>query len=482
MNSIKGGLISLFGVSLQQIISLGGIFYLARILTPSDFGIYAICFAIFLFFQSFLDFGLTPIYLKYPVVNKEINSSFLSINLFFGGFVALALLCIAPFMVMIYGIDVLFKLFIIQAGVALTLSLSNQPFSQLIRNQKFYHTEIITVSSNIAALIVAIILAFKGFGPIALAAKHLTYGLVRLLSSLALSKAKYQFVNLSKILEIKSYIIQAYNLTMSRLITGISGNIEKLMVAKIFGEYAIGQYERALFVVEKPNTFRNALTTPAMSYIAKMDKEKLTEAYSLLSQIIFLVIGIPCLFFHFYGQELTLLILGDQWVDAGEYVTFLAFLGFALLLKGVVNIMHINELKTKELIKLYWLNIIVVYPPIIYILFISPGGMVQFTIIYSFLSFFFWLSAWVYTIRLFSTDQKQSFKSILYVVSLLIVYLLLGHIMCGLLSNWSMNIYVEMIMVLFSSVLCTLFLIYLLFPIQIKNQYNFIMSRIGYSS
>lgn len=478
MNSIKGGAISLLGVSIQQLISLGGMIYLARILTPQDFGIYAICFAVFLFFQSFLDFGLTPLYLKYPEVNVTINSSFLSINLFFGVVVAVILLALSPLVVGYYKIDLLYTIFFIQAGVALTMSLSNQPFSQLIRQKRFIHTESITISSNLFALIVAILLALKGFGPIALAAKHLTYGLTRFIGSIVLSKAKYTWISLTKILEIKSYIVQAYHLTVSRLITGISGNIDKLIIAKIFGETILGHYERALFVVEKPNTFRNALTTPAMSYIAQMEKQNLSEAYSILSHLILFFIGLPCLFFFSYGSDLTLLILGPQWGFASEYVSYLAFLGFALILKGLVNIIHINELETKRLLNIYWLYILWIYPPLLYSIFALDGKMTTFVIIYSFGSLLYWLVLWVYTMIKFTT-QSTWLNPVTYILVLVPLFLCLLSLIKEHFSSIDFNLYLEMVLSLITSLILTSIIMWCLFNHQIKNQYNFIRSRIG---
>ena len=119
MNPVKGGAISFIGVGLQQLINLGGAVILARILGPEDFGVYALCFAVFLFFQSFLDFGLTPIYLKYPKVDKLVNSSFRSINIFFGVLVALILLLFSPIMVHYYDIKLLYTLFPIMSVLSL---------------------------------------------------------------------------------------------------------------------------------------------------------------------------------------------------------------------------------------------------------------------------------------------------------------------------------------------------------------------------
>ena len=474
MNPVKGGAISFIGVGLQQLINLGGAIILARILGPEDFGVYALCFAVFLFFQSFLDFGLTPIYLKYPTVNKLVNSSFLSINIFFGVLVAMILLLLSPLMVHYYDLTLLYTLFPIMAFSAICMSVSNQPFSQLLRNKKFYSTESISIGSAAVSLIISISLALCGWGAIALAIKHLSYSFTRLFSALVLSRATYQLVSVKNILAIKPYIIQAYHLVISRLITGVSGNIEKLFVGKIFGEFTLGHYERGLFVVDKPNTFRNALTTPAMTYLSTMKGEGLRQAYRILSLFILNFIGIPCLCFHLFGQEITTLILGDQWIYAGSYVVWLAFLGLSLIFKGLTNIMYINDLKTKELTRLYWIGALIVFAPIIIGLLIFKVDMLVFVTVYSVLSLAYWFVCWCNTMLRY-VDRHSAIRVIGYVMTLLILFVLMGKLFQHFLS---LNSFVEILFSLILSWLVAMLLTGIIFNPEMQMQKNFIVDRL----
>lgn len=474
MNPVKGGAISFIGVGLQQLINLGGAIILARILGPEDFGVYALCFAVFLFFQSFLDFGLTPIYLKYPTVNKIVDSSFLSINVFFGVLVAMILLLVSPLMVHYFDLTLLNTLFPIMALSAICMSGSNQPFSQLLRNKKFYSTESISIGSAAVSLIISICLAHSGWGAIALAIKHFSYSFTRLFSALVLSRAKYQLISIKDILVIKPYIIQAYHLVISRLITGVSGNIEKLFVGKIFGEFTLGHYERGLFVVDKPNTFRNALTTPAMTYLSTMTGERLRHAYKILSLFILNFIGIPCLCFHLFGQDITALILGDQWIYAGSYVVWLAFLGLSLIFKGLINIMYINDLKTKELTRLYWFGALIIFAPIIIGLFILKVDMLVFVTGYSLLSLAYWFICWCHTILRY-VDRHSALRVIGYVITLLFLFVLSGKLFQRFLT---FDNFIEILFSLILSWLVAMLLTGIIFNPEMQIQKKFIVDRL----
>ncbi len=451
---------------------------LARILTPTDFGIYALCYSVFLFFQSFLDFGLTPIYLKYPKVDTTINSSFLSINLFFGSSVALILMIIAPVMVFYYDIHDLYLLFGILALSAISMSSSNQPYSQLLRQKQFYQTQSISVGSNVVALGLSILLASLGYGPIALAIKHLSYSVTRLISAMICARAKYQLVSKQDLSKIKPYVLQAYHLTISRLITGISGNIEKLAVGKIFGEATLGHYERGLFVVEKPNAFRNAITTPAMTYLSSMPQNRLSKAYIVLNLLILNFIGIPCLICFLYGSELTLWILGDQWFEAGGYVTWLAFLGLALIFKGLTNIMYINDLKTKELTKLYWVGITIVYLPVLGGFLYYNIDMTTFVMLYSVVSFLYWFVIWCLTILRYTQPKLIAMSCIGYIITLYVGFISTSYLLMPLMEVLEVNPTLWVLSLLTLSYLVSVGLVSLIFTHRVKEQIEFIKNRI----
>jgi O-antigen/teichoic acid export membrane protein len=357
---------------------------------------------------------------------------------------------------------------------AICMSSSNQPFSQLLRNKKFYSTESISIGSAAISLIISISLALSGWGAMALAIKHLSYSFTRLISALLLSRAKYQLVSLKNILAIKPYIIQAYHLVISRLITGISGNIEKLFVGKIFGEFTLGHYERGLFVVDKPNTFRNALTTPAMSYLSTMKGEPLQQAYKILSLFILNFIGIPCLCFHLFGQDITTLILGDQWISAGSYVVWLAFLGLSLIFKGLTNIMYINDLKTKQLTRLYWIGALTIFTPVIIGLLFIKINMLVFVTLYSILSLAYWFICWCRTILKY-VDNQSAWRVIAYVSTLLTTFVIVGELSQRFITFDS---FFEILLLLILSWVVAMILTGIIFNSEMQLQKKFIVDRL----
>ncbi len=478
MNALKGGLISIISAISQQLISLIGGIVLARILGPEDFGIYAIAFTVFLFFQSFIDFGLTPIYIKHKEVSPRINSLFLMVNFFFGLAVSIIIFFSAPFLAAYYDLPILKPLIRWQSIVPIILALSNQPFGQLLRAKSFKKSESISVISHLSAVAVGIGTALAGFGPMALVLKQIGYGVTRCIGAMVISGGQYVWVRPTALSEIKSAVINASELTASRLINGFTSNIDRLIIGKTYGEIPLGHYERSLFVVDKPNTIRNAITTPAMTYLARMSGKDISNAYALLSVMVLTIVGLPCVFFLFYGDVITLFILGDQWEQAGEFVRILSFLGLALIFKGMNNILHINELRTKRLINLHVGGFLSVFGPLL-IAYLSLGlTILHFVLIYSIANLLYWSSIYSYFLRKFSFDRAVSTSATLYYFFILIFFGLSCYFLSFLFYGLTLPIFLELFLVGTASLLLTLLSASLLFPLLWSRQIGFIKDRI----
>lgn len=478
MNAVKSGLISISGSVIQQSISLVGTLVLARLLSPTDYGIYALCFTTFVFFQAFLDFGITPIYIKLDYVDKTINSSFFAVNVLFGGMISIILIVIAPFFANYFELPELKSLLYVQAVIPLLQSISNQPFGQLLRSQKFVSAEITSVGSGFVAMSIGITLALMGFGPWALMYKHMAFNISRITAGFWFSKARYSLVSKTDLLNIKRYIVQASHLTLSRFATGISGNIEKLIVGKVFGEASLGHYNQGLFVTEKPYAFSNALTTPAMSYLARMNPKRYGESYQMITKLIILFIGLPCLFFFLYGSEITTLILGDKWEEAGSYVVYLSFLGLSLIIKSLCNIILVNESKTDKLLSLNLWCILFVYPVTLYTLF-TFNSLLLFVQLFSGLSLLYWFFTLCKCIYQYTTDNTQAIRSIVFLFTMISIFLVSGYMAKTLLlADFGWNIWLEAISTAVLGLSATLMGLALFFKPELSKLFQFIIQRL----
>ncbi len=297
MSSLRSAFYSVSGTLLSLSIALFGMVVLARLVAIEDHGIYAIAYSIFLIFQPFIDFGLTPVYIKLEKILPRTNSVFFFFNIVIGIGIAIFLMALSPVAVIVFENDSLIGVMLILSVSVVLMCAGNQPTSQLFREKRFFIAECVRNISDFMAVILAILLALLDFGLWALAAKFFFFSFFRFLSAWIAVRPQYQWVTFSDLKAYGSSIKFGGFITASRFIAGYANNLDKLVIGKVFGESAVGHYEKALVIVSKPNTLRNALSTPAVSHLARSPKSRYNQSYYLLVYLLSFFAGIPALFF-----------------------------------------------------------------------------------------------------------------------------------------------------------------------------------------
>lgn len=79
MSLFKNSIYSLGGKVVNMIVNFGGMAILARLISPEEFGVFAIILSVQMFFQAVLDMGLGPVYIKKKTLTTEFISSFFTI-------------------------------------------------------------------------------------------------------------------------------------------------------------------------------------------------------------------------------------------------------------------------------------------------------------------------------------------------------------------------------------------------------------------
>lgn len=178
-----------------------------------------------------------------------------------------------------------------------------------------------------------------------------------------------------------------------------------------------------------------------------------------------------------YGQELIVFVLGEQWAEAGEYATILSFLGFALVLRGLINIIHINERRAQSLAFLYLCALLIIYPISIGLQWIYNLSLYEFVMVYAGANFTYWLAVLTVTIRKLSIVSGAHWKSFFFIVSLAGIFSSTGLLM----KQWiAWPWYAEILAVPCLALGVALSVIYIFLPDTSKALIRFVKSRIDF--
>lgn len=339
---------------LEKIINIGFEFavgiVLARLLMPTDFGTIAIISVFISFSLIFVNSGFSQSLVRDPEVdNKDFSTIF-----FFNLVVGILFYCIIFFLssniASFYEKNEL-ELYVKILGLSIFISsMTLVQRVSLTREMNFKLISKISIASSLSSGILALSMAFSGFGIWSLIVKTLSREIIQ--SSLLWMNNKWKPSTVFESTILMKHFKYGSNFLLSAIIGQVYNNILALTIGKIYNLQTLGYYNRAqLFSNTISLNVGGVMTSVSFPALAKVqdDKEKFVRGVSLLLRQAFFVIGILMTLVFFSSKVFIPFLLGNQWVKAGEYLQYLSVIGFF----GVLNSILVNSISVTGKSKIY---------------------------------------------------------------------------------------------------------------------------------
>lgn len=333
---LKGGMlwssISQFGISGIQLIST---IILARLLTPQDFGIIAPV-AIFISVSNIIiDSGMGG----FLVIKKNIDdadySTLFLFNIGISLFLYFILYLAAPQISLFYNSDQLKQVIRFQSLTILINGFSIIYYINLLRAQQFKTLAIINFLSGIVSLIIAIFLGYYNFGVWALVAQQISFSLLYTL--LLFFNFKYFPKLIFSVRAFKDQFSFGVHLLFANLLKTISDNINPTVVAKIAPLNLTGNFFQSSKIVGYCDGIAAGIIDRALfpAFAKIEDKKMFGDAYlNILFNTLSVVIPAVTVL-SIFSKQITLLLLGNQWIDAGWMFGVLCFSLIPMLIQAI---------------------------------------------------------------------------------------------------------------------------------------------------
>jgi PST family polysaccharide transporter len=308
---------------------------LARLLTPSDFGIIAIATVIMSFINLFTDFGFGPaIIQRKDLTIKDVNSIF-TFTFFLGALAFIIIYLTSPFVANFYNMQELNKVLKILGLNAFFVAINIVPNAILLRNKQFKILALRTFGVQLFTGIIAVALAYKGFGVYALVAQSVSAAIIIFVYNYLVSNVKItKRIEFQSIIKISSYSFYQF---LSSFITYFTRNLDKLILGKMMGITALGFYEKSYRLMTLPATNITYVIAPVMQPLLKDYQTDLNYIYNKYFSLLRILanIGFPLSVFLYYSAaDLIELFYGPQWDGAVGTFKMPSFSVACLLLMG----------------------------------------------------------------------------------------------------------------------------------------------------
>lgn len=346
---------------LSQAISLIKLFVLARILLPSDFGIFALVTATITTLETLSEtgFNYAAIHMNLPI--RKIAKTLLLTNITRGIFLALLTIISAPLLMIFFGNENLLVLLLISSVIPFLRGFINPytiSFQKELEFNKVFMTQFIPI---VATVIFSIFFVFYFHSALALLLGLIVGTISEVLFSYVIIRLPFdEPLN-------KKYLKQLFSygkwITAGGLLTYLSTQIDNLFIGKFFGVEALGLYDFAFKTANLAFTqITDTVSRVAFPLYVKRNKETKHLKSLFIKNII--VMFVPAFFitipFLLFPREILLVLFGEKWVMAAPSLQILSIYGFLRATIGPVGPLFLSVGKPEILAKINILNFLLV--------------------------------------------------------------------------------------------------------------------------
>lgn len=308
---------------------------LARILSPSQFGVFGVASLILAFLETLTETGINIFLIQEKGDIKKYLSSAWIVSIIRGCLIALVLILSAPIVVNFFHSQESYPVIILIAFVPFIRGFINPGIIKIQKEIEFQKEFYLRLILFIVDAIVAIAVAF-----ITRSAESFAYGLIAsAIVEVTLSFIFFKpFPRLSFELEkIKLIIKRGWWVTLTGIFSYFADNGDNILVGKLMGTTSLGIYQAAYKISTLPiseiTETVSKVVFPVYSKFSE-DRERLLRAFSKVTGASSVVSFILGFLIFVFAEQLILLILGDRWMEAVPVVKVLAFYGVLRTVSG----------------------------------------------------------------------------------------------------------------------------------------------------
>jgi len=327
--SIRGGVMTMLAQAVTIAVQLISTVVLARLLSPSDYGVMAMVMAVTAFAGLFREMGLSSAAIQKKDLTNGQQSNLFWLNVGMGSLLTLIVACGAPLVAWFYKKPELTIVTLALSANFIIGSLATQHSAMLVRNMQFGRKSIATISGAIVTPIVTVVLALQGKGYWALVWGALAGGAVTTLSTLWLSPFRPEHPSRGQ--GIREMLGFGANVTAFEIVNYFARNLDNILIGRMWGASALGNYSRAYQLLMFPITaIRGPINSVAFPVMSRLQDEP--QAYRAYYRRIIMVVAnltMPISAFLFVASTpLILLALGEKWTEVSPIFSILAITAF----------------------------------------------------------------------------------------------------------------------------------------------------------
>ena len=309
--------------------------FLARLLSPKEFGIVAIVTVFITFFNILSEIGIGVAIVQDQTLTDKDSSDLFKISIFISLILAIAFALFSYPLAWFYDNNAYVLICQLLSVNVFFSALTVVPKSLMLKSKQFKVLGVIEVISALVTGILAIILAIKGASYFSIIWRSIVNSVLIFILYLFFSEIKIKKgLTLLGIRKIARY---SFNQFAFNLINYFSRNLDKILIGKYMGSQFLGIYNQSYQLMMYPIANLTNVITPVLHPIlAKYQDNKavIFKEYVKVVEIL-AILGIPIsIFIFFTSEEIILILLGNKWL---EVVPILRILSMSVWIQMILS-------------------------------------------------------------------------------------------------------------------------------------------------
>lgn len=291
--------------------------FLARLLTPEQFGLVGMAYVFIAISQVFIDIGFASALIQRKENSDLAYSSVFYFNVFSGLILTAIVYFLAPFIGSFYGNTEVIYL-VRWLSLSFLFNSLNQVQSTILTKQlNFRVLTIRNVIASVVAGILGVIAAFQGYGVYALVIQSLSNAVLSTILLWSISTWKPSF--LFSFQELKSLISFSAYVFFDRLVSTAFGKLDIMIVAKVFSPATLGFYSRAVSLKDQVTLYSTSsiqkVFFPILSSLQDNWKDYERIYFKVISVVAFISYGLTGVL-YVMGETIIISLFGEKWLPS----------------------------------------------------------------------------------------------------------------------------------------------------------------------
>jgi O-antigen/teichoic acid export membrane protein len=341
--AIRGGVFTYLQRLVNYPLQLASTILLARLLVPEDFGLITMVTSINGILLQLRDIGLGDAVIQAKAVNHKQLSTLFWINVIFNAGISIIVVILSPLIAGFYNEPRIKSISIILSLTFVFYGLSDLHFALLKRSMDFASITIAQVASTFLSNLVAVLMAWRGYGYWSLVARNVVLAICMVV--VAWFACRWRPGLIYKGVGTKPFLRFGANSIGYLIMNYFTRNLDKTVVGKRFGAVPLGYYDKAFSLFITPvSQLTSALHHVAITTLSKLREEPEEYRKYFLSAIeIIAFFGMPvCAFLCAMSSDVVIFLLGPKWASTAELFFILTASGGMHIIYSTQEWLHVS--------------------------------------------------------------------------------------------------------------------------------------------